>query len=419
MKNIFIGLTVLLFSAGSSFAEGIVSVADKPLTLPDCYALALKQSEIIAIDAERIKEAEGHFLQALGTLLPHVTFSSDIYRGEPVTSTNKGSIQKFTVKQLLFQGFKEFAAMRGGSSEKDQRTNETIRAKQLLFTDVSDAFYLLMEVREDLKSLHTIERALKDRLKELNEREKLGRSRKSEVVNTEAQLFGVVADIEFVKSRDVLVRQLLEFLVGRPVREIIDNEAVPPFMRPESDYISKAAVRPDVVAAKNAWDVYRNGVIVARSGFFPTVSLESNYYAKRTISPTNTEWDAKLNITVPIFQGTETFGVVKSAVSQARQAELTASRTLRLAVQDIRDSYVRFESALLIYNALKRALSAAEMNYSLQKEDYKFNLVNNIDVLDAIQKWQTSKRNYIHSLYEAKRAYWRLLVATGSQNVAF
>ncbi|MEK6816421.1 MAG: TolC family protein, partial [Nanoarchaeota archaeon] len=328
------------------------------------------------------------------------------------------------VKQLLFQGFKEFAAMKGGSSERDQRTNEVIRAKQLLFTDVSNAFYLLMEVRGDLKSLHTIEHALKDRLKELNEREKLGRSRKSEVVNTEAQLFGVVADIEFVKSQEILIRQLLEFLVGSPVSQIVDNEPVPPFMRPESDYTSKAAVRPDVVAAKKAWDVYRNGVIVARSGFFPSVSLESNYYAKRTISPTNTEWDAKLNITVPIFQGTETFGVVKSAVSQARQAELTASRTLRLAVQDIRDSYVRFESVLLIYNALKRALSAAEMNYALQKEDYKFNLVNNIDVLDAIQKWQTSKRNYIHSLYEAKRSYWQLLVAcgeilAGSQNVAF
>ncbi len=120
-----------------------------------------------------------------------------------------------------------------------------------------------------------------------------------------------------------------------------------------------------------------------------------------------------LSIDVPIFQGTETFGVVRSAVSQARQAELTANRALRLAVQNIRDSYVRFESVILIYNALKRALSAAEMNYALQKEDYKLNLVNNIDVLDAIQKWQTSKRNYIHSLYEAKRSYWQLRVACG------
>jgi len=412
MKNILISLTVLLFLAGGSFAQGIVP-EDKPLTLPDCYALALKQSEVIAIDSERIKEAEGHFLQALGTLLPHFTFSSDTYRGEPVTTTNKGSIQKFTVKQLLFQGFKEFAAMKGGSSEKDQRNSEVIRAKQLLFTDVSDAFYILMEVKEDLKSLHTIERALKDRLKELNERERLGRSRKSEVVNTEAQLFGVVADIEYIKAQEILVRQLLEFLVGGTVREIIDNEPVPPFMRPESDYTPKAAARPDVVAAKKAWGVARAGVIVARSGFFPSVSLESNYYAKRSIAPTNTEWDAMLSIDVPIFQGTETFGVVRSAVSQARQAELTANRALRLAVQNIRDSYVRFESVILIYNALKRALSAAEMNYALQKEDYKLNLVNNIDVLDAIQKWQTSKRNYIHSLYEAKRSYWQLCVACG------
>jgi len=58
----------------------VVSVAaaqeQKPLTLSDCYASALKRSEEIAVRAELIQETEGRFLQSLSGILPKVSFSS-------------------------------------------------------------------------------------------------------------------------------------------------------------------------------------------------------------------------------------------------------------------------------------------------------------------------------------------------------
>jgi outer membrane protein len=385
----------------------------KPLTLADCYVLALKQSEIIAIDAERLNEAEGHFLQALSELLPHVNFVSTEFRGRPKGSTSNGSEQKFVFKQNLFSGFKEIAAVSGSHLERDQRTNEKLRAEQLLFADVSDAFYLLIEIREDLKALGTIRGALKDRVKELLTRERLGRSRRSEVVNTEAQLYAVVARYESIKSLQKIAEQLVEFLIGKPVGDLTDTQVLPVFLKPESEYIQKANKRPDVLAVQKAWEISKKAVVVAKSGFFPTVTLENSYYMHRSIAPTDEEWAATLKIDMPVFQGTETWGGVKVANSQSRQAELTLSRTRRIAAQDIRDSYTRFESGLLESQAFKRALSAAEMNYIFQKKDYKFSLVNNIAVLDAIQTWQDSKRNYVHAFYEAKRRYNQLLVASG------
>ena len=195
------------------------------LTLPDCYKLALRQSEIIGIDAEQIKVAEARFLQALSIMLPHISFiSADIQQGSPdgaftdvsgtLVSTAKDSQRRFTVTQTLFNGFKAFAGIKGSNFEREQFVNQKVRAEQLLLVDVANSFYLLIEKREDLKALQKIHVALLNRITELRQRENLGRSRPSEVVNAKAQLYSVDADMELTKNQEVIARQLLEFLVG-------------------------------------------------------------------------------------------------------------------------------------------------------------------------------------------------------------
>ena len=48
-----------------------------------------------------------------------------------------------------------------------------------------------------------------------------------------------------------------------------------------------------------------------------------------------------------------------------------------------------------------------------KSSDYKLSLVNNLDVLAAINTLENTRRDFIHALYETKRLYWQLLVATG------
>lgn len=394
------------------------SLQGKPLTLEDCYVLALKQSETIAINSELINEAEAHFLQSLGTLLPNVSFEvnknvKDLKDNASALYLGESSEQKFVFKQTLFSGFKEIAGMAGSKLEKSQRKNELIRAKQLLFTDVSDAFYLLMEVREDLKILQTIRQTLLGRIHDLEKRVRLGRSRKSEIVNTEAQLYSVSADIELAKSQEAVARQLLGFLTGRPIENIVDSENDILDSKSESDYLAMAELRPDVQALKLAWEVAKKKVIIARSDFYPTVTLESNFYSYRTTAPVDSKWDVLFKIGVPIFKGTQTFGAVKEAQAKARESELQFIRARRSAKLDIEDAYVRLKYIISRNKALRKVLLAYEMNYVLQKEDYQLSLINNIDVLIAIQTLEQARRNYRQTLLEISRLYWQLRVATG------
>jgi hypothetical protein len=45
------------------------------------------------------------------------------------------------------------------------------------------------------------------------------------------------------------------------------------------------------------------------------------------------------------------------------------------------------------------------------------NVVNNLDVLTAIQNLENIRRNFNHVSYESKRFYWHLLVAAGEIKV--
>lgn len=403
------------------FSEDEISI--KPgeyYTLPRCYAMSIKQSELIAVDADRVKETEARFLQALSIMMPHVSFlSSDMQESIPNDSGTtlstlkpaKSSTRRFNYSQTLFSGFKAFAGMKGANLERKQRINEMVRAEQLLLVDVSDAFYTLMEKREDLDALNDTKKALLKRVTELKDRERLGRSRESEVVNARAQLYSVEATIELVKSEEDVAREILEFLIGRPIGQTKDTYPVPSELEDESYYLSRSALRPDVEAAKYAWQTAVQASKIVDSEFLPTVDIGGNYYVQRTGFDKDTDWDVTLSISVPIFEGTETLGRSKEYALKAHESKLLFERAKRVAPYDIRDAYIKLKSAIAVYKCLQKAFDTAKLNYELQRKDYERSLVSNLDVLASIQTLEESQRNYIRALYAAKRLYWRLRVA--------
>ena len=418
-RIIFLFVTIL-----AVFPYAYATDTSQPLSLNDCYKLALKQSERIAIQQELITEAEAHFTLGLSGVLPRASFySSDKKQdgsGSSAFTLRKVPERKFVLSQPLFAGFKEFAAMSGSRAEKQQRTYEKMRAEQLLFVDVSDAYHLLLEQREDLATLEMISGILSQRLEELRGRERLGRSRASEVVSIEAQRLRVEAELELVSSQEMIALQLLEFLTGLDHIEAIQVIlADTPTLGREATYTGKVPDRPDIRAAEQASIVAKKQVAIAKGDFWPTVSLDGNYYTERVGVAKDVSWDAALVVSVPIFDGGQTIGNVKQAQSAARQIDLQTAEVKRRAALDIRDAYVALEKTITRHQALAKALEASNRNFELQSEDYRRSLVSNLDVLQALQSLEDARRDFIHVQYETQRNYWRLKAAVGEIDDTF
>ncbi len=417
IKNFIIPIILPLLISALYLTVAVASFAQEtPLTgvtLQECYRLALKQSETLAIQSELIREAEGRFLQSLSGILPKVSFDITPSWEDDGDDIERDRTDKFTFSQPLFSGFKEFAAMAASRAQGRQRKLEEERARQLLFKDVSDAFYYYLSYIEDMDALKATREALNLRLTDLEERKKLGRSRPSEVAQAQARLSRLEAEIESVDSQLQVARKLLEFLTGYEIESLSDDLSVEDLKDDEKDYTSKASSRPDVKAAREAARSTKHLVTAARAGHFPTVDLDGNYYTRRSGS-SDSNWDVLLSVSVPIFTGGQTAGLIKEKKAVSRQAELTLERTERLAVNDIQNAYIRLRSSYRRTAALQKSLAAAQTNYDLQVEDYGRSLVNNLDVLQALEDLQGARRDLAESSNGLKRAYWNFQLALGT-----
>ncbi|MBF0485735.1 MAG: TolC family protein [Candidatus Omnitrophica bacterium] len=385
-------------------------------TLNDCYQMALKQSETVAIQKEFIKEAEGQMLQSLSTALPKVFYSySQQWQDVPKTTWNSqySPSSVFTLSQPLFTGFKEFAAISASKHLGRERAAELKRARELLFTDVSDAFYLYLSYQQDEETLSDIQHALYNQLGELQKRQLVGRSRLSEVANAEARLRGNQALIEGVRAQKEVARQLLEFLIGGKVSYLEEGLDVEFSDIPQDALMRFSDQRADVVAASESLELFKNNIVSARSGFFPTVSLTADAYTKRSDINEGNDWDAMIVVSVPIMNGTTDVGNLRVAKAQKREAELRLSQARRTASLDIQNAYTRWKLLDSRRRAFEKAVEASQKNYRLQKDDFEKNLISNIDLLQSLEDLQNTRRDLVAAKADARRAFSAFKVATG------
>ncbi len=409
-------LNIIFWGLCTTVAGGAEVVPAVDLTLKQAYQLALERSETIAIDQEAIKETEGKFFQALSTALPQVAWGASAKwqdRSADNATRRYTPASQFSLTQPLFSGFKEFAAIAASRAEHRQYQAALERAKQMLFVDVSDAFYFLKSYQEELAVLQATNDALLQRQTELKRRQSLGRSRSSEVANIESRFYQNQAQIENLKAQEAVAFQWIGFLVGREVVSLKDQDVVINELGEVVGYLGKADTRSDVKAAYEASTVSRKKVVVAKAGYWPTVNVAGNSYTKRVGALADVDWDVTLNVDVPIFNSGLTQGNVMQAEAVAKADQLRYEQTKRRAILDIHDAYITLISDQKRTQAFAQAVQAAQKNYDLQVGDYGNNLVNNLDVLQALEDLQSVKSDYVSVRNETQRAFWAFKAAIG------
>ncbi len=401
------------------------------LTLEDCYELALERSETVAISKEEIEEAEAQFFKATGEALGDVDFVIEDFRQDAPKPRDLGAEggpgfgstfnaqhrreRLFVISQPLFQGFKSIGALSGAGSFRKQQKEEWLRSKQLLFLDVATVFYALLREKKELENVEGIRTLLEERIAELKEREKIGRSRPSEVVQAEAGMGRVEGELARVRGVVKATGHLLEFLTGVSIElDRLQEEGLPEEKARElTTYLGDSETRPDVEASRQAVKTARGAMIVAQSSLWPEITLENSQYVKREGFQKDFDWDLLIKVTVPLARGGETIGKIKEARSRWKQAKLAHTRTQREAELEIKESYEKWVSSAEQSKALEGALRASQENYRLQKEEYARNLVGNLDVLEALEELFETSRAANRASYEMKESYWRLQVARG------
>jgi outer membrane protein len=409
---------IFVWLVAAGLAAAAPACGAEGLTLDDYFNAALNRSEVVASQAESIRQAEEHYKQATSTLLPTVngvasyTWQEPLSVSTPTTSTNFLSYQplaKLTATQPLFRGFREFAALRQTEALVSAQNDDYLNARIQLFRDVVQSFYNVLAIEQDLRNYDAeIQQGL-ERIEELNARVRIGRSRISEVLTVQSSIDALRAQVEFLKGQLKVARETFAFLSGLDSATTLnDTEPLPDKLEPVEFYLGRIPLRPDMKASQKRLAAARENVSVARGAHLPSVDLNGNYYLDRPGALKDINWDVQIALTVPIYAGGLLNSKTREALSQSNQAELTESQVSRQAEQEIRSLYQSVVHDLAQLAALQKATDAARANYTAQQRDYRLGLVTNLDVLQALTASQEDQRALDRVRYTVKLDYQTL-----------
>lgn len=400
--------------------------AEGTLNLEQCYKMALNQSETVAIQEQTIQIAAAHYIQALGTLLPHISIIATEQLQQQGNSQNSGGLGSTVAKisqpqvalnltQTLFQGLRDIQAMNMSKAERSKNTFTWLRAKQLLFSDVANAYFTVLEMERQVAIYESMRATLQKWTVELEERIRLGKSRESERLAVESQKAAVEADIELSRGLVLTSRDMLAFLVGREVKEkLVDDFQVPKGRDSLESHLEVLETRPDLSAAVAAVAQAKYNVFFQKGGQLPSLNVGANYYPYRVGFYKDIHFDALFTLNVPLYMGGITHGLIEQAQANFRQQELQKQETFRQADTDVRQSYDNLNTSRSRDEALLRSESMAQASATAQAEDYRMGMVKNVDVLQSLKDWQQARVEENLSRYNTKMNYVQLKVSEGS-----
>ena len=393
-----------------------------------CSATTLKESfEAAKLNMESIKRAqEGVYQteeqknQARAALLPTVNGFATYTRIDPPAISG---LSAFTLTKQYSVGVRLIQPLvRGGVLGALDLARENILLAEFqkdatelnLYQLVINAYYNLISAQIDVQNLEKLLSFSKERVNEIKERAKIGRSRKGELVEAEAQLFTSESQYQVGLIQLSQVEQNFEFFTRMKAKTLPALPILPKVESSLDAYLAKLKSRPDILSARQQVKAADHRIDIAKGSHYPSVDFVGNYYVDRTGVLATSEWDAGIVVSVPFYQGGGVQAASKEALAAKRIAELTSHETIRTAEREMRIIYQNYQHILLQLKALEKALAKSEEAYKLNKKDYQYGLVTNLDVLQTLNFYIQTKRSYDNLHTFAHMTYKNLESATGA-----
>ncbi len=397
----------------------IFSVSSHALSLKDAWQGARSNMESIKRAEVGVVQREEQKSRAVAGLLPVVNGFATYTRIDPPAT--KG-FNAFTLTKQYSVGVRMVQPLiRGGAFEALQVAKENILLAEFqkdstdlnLYQLVINAYYNLIVAQNDVKNLERLLSYSKERMAEIRTRTQIGRSRKGELVEAEAQFHTTEAQLQQGVITLGQVEKDFEYLTKLKPETIEPLGPIPVLMGDVDSYLTKLKSRPDILAAQQQIRVSNHQVEISKGGHYPSLDLVGNYYIDRTGILATSQWDAGIVLSVPFFQGGGVQAAVREAVATKRINELTSFETLRSAERQMRVLYQNFSQIQIQLKGLEKALAKSEEAYYLNRKDYQYGLVTNLDVLQSLNSFMQTKRTYDSLYATAHMSYHNLEAATG------
>lgn len=365
------------------------------LTLKDSYEKALKTNQLDNINDALIEQSVETRKQNRARYLPTVSA-----RGTYLKQDNVNVDQKtigLNLAHTLYRGGRDDLLIESAEKGIAIAENQKQIDRLSLYQNVIQAYYNYFLNLNDYKNLQLLKKQSEDRVSETGKRVRVGRTRRGELLQAQAQLASAEALI--FNGRGLLQESEERFyrLTGldRGGNLFTEEIEVPNEVKPLQHYLDMAYSRVDVKNRELRVGLADIEVSQTKAQFLPTLDLASNYYFNKRNSTTfrDSKWDIGLTLNFPLFEGGANTSRVRESVKKKEQATYTLAdlkNTVEIDISTRYEAYRRFREQVKAYD---EAMEKAKNSYDETLRDYRLGLVNNLDVLTSLNLYLDSKRN--------------------------
>ena len=419
MKKIVLGFIICL-NFVAAFAQQDTTTTVHKFTLEDCitYAFAngytrqsMKISEQSTKDVYDLSKYER--FPSLSASLNEGLNHSKATQASPATNWN-GSYG-LNASVTLFQGGAIGHTIEQNKLQADQAVMQTQQYDQNLVVQILQAFLSVLGNQELLKYQEAVVTASEEQLKQGEAQWNAGSiiesdylllkaqdaSAKSNVVNTQTVIVNSLISLKNLLSMDPMDRlaivypddQDLDALALLPSQEIALQKCI--------------ATSPTLKLSQNSVDISTNSIKLARSGYYPTVSLGGSLGTGLSIDYSDfgtqlaDQFNQRIGLTlsIPIFDNFKT----KSQVSQSRaaltQAELNKKEQAFNVSQTLVQEYQNVLSLFSQYKANDVTQNAYYKTYLAYKAKFNLGSATVVDLLQQQNNYLNALNSFIQSKY--------------------
>lgn len=390
------------------------------ISVQSAYQSALSKNESIGIKNSEYNASDEKVSQAFGKVLPNLSLIGTYTRQDASSGVLTSTINadqwsaRANVTQPIFHGLSEFAQYRALKAKARSQKALEKKSRLDLYSGTVASYYDLLAAQTDLATVQVLTDLTQRRVKDIRDRAKIGRSKKGDRLSAEAQALSLTAQLEGAKATLRQAEEAFTLYTGlQGPYELETPASLPEFKTTQSELLKNTENRPDVVSAKEESLAADEAVGVAKGAHWPQIDLFGNYYFDRTGTLKDVKWDLGVNVTIPLFAGGTIQAAVRENLEVYKAKELSLSYTRRAAEKEMRSLADSYRSSLSQYQALKEAASLSDQSYKEQSKDYKYGLVSNLEVLQAMNTLQETKRAMDRTFFQALKTFAQLEVSFG------
>jgi outer membrane protein len=400
---------------------------------PQAWAALLPQLQADASKSRSDTDSTGAIPRALGTDASGIPIFST-GNSSQVTDGHDWSV---SLRQTIFR-WDQFVALSRADAQVAQAEATYRAAEQDLIVRVMTRYFAVLYAKDLVDTNEAALTAFSRQLEQNEKRYEVGLIAITDVQESRAQRDRASANLIDAKRTLATSHELLRELTGQDFETLAAPGVEMPLNAPTPvgvDAWVSAAMEQNLnlIIARLGSEVAQKNVSIARSGHYPTLSLNGRYLDSNSDfdseSQTNlgvrqfqsssgqTGSTISLNLSIPIFAGGGTQSVVRQQVQTYRAARERVERTTRETERSVRDNYLGVLSNISRVQALKQAVESSSTSLQATQAGFEVGTRTTVDVLEGQRQLYASQAEYYKSRYDYLQTRVLLEQAAGQLNI--